>query len=191
MKFLAPSILALGLCLAPGLASAESYIIDSTHAHAGFRVSHFGYSTTLGQFRDIAGTLEFDQANPAASTVEVTIKTASVDTANDARDEHLRKADFFNVEQFPTMTFKSTHIEVTGEKTAKITGDLTLLGVTKPVTLDATFNQAAPHPMDNTRYVAGFSATGSLKRTDFGMNYAAPAIGDDIALIIEAEALRQ
>lgn len=191
MKFLAPGILALGLCLAPGLASAESYIIDSTHAHAGFRVSHFGYSTTLGQFRDIAGTLEFDQANPAASTVEVTIKTASVDTANDARDEHLRKADFFNVEQFPTMTFKSTHIEVTGEKTAKITGDLTLLGVTKPVTLDATFNQAAPHPMDNTRYVAGFSATGSLKRTDFGMNYAAPAIGDDIALIIEAEALRQ
>lgn len=191
MKLFTASCLALGLCLTPGLAAAESYVIDSTHAHAGFRVSHFGYSTTLGQFRDISGTLEFDQTNPATGSVEVTIQTASVDTANDARDEHLRKADFFNVEEFPTMTFKSTNIELTGEKTAKITGDLTLLGVTKPVTLDATFNQAAPHPMDNTRYVAGFSATGSLKRTDFGMAYAAPAISDDIALIIEVEALRQ
>lgn len=191
MKPLTAGFLVLGLCLAPSFASAENYIIDSTHAHAGFRVSHFGFSTTLGQFRDIAGTLEFDQANPAASSVEVTIQTASVDTANDARDEHLRKADFFNVEEFPTMTFKSTNIEVTGEKTANITGDLTLLGVTKPVTLDAAFNQAAPHPMDNTRYVAGFSATGSVKRTDFGMTYAAPAISDEITLIIEVEALRQ
>jgi len=184
--------LTLGLMLAAitGPAAAESFTIDATHAHAGFRVTHFGFSNTLGQFREIAGTLEFDEAKPEASTVSVTIKTASVDTALEARDEHLRKADFFNVDAFPEMTFTSTAIDVTGDKTAKITGDLTLLGVTKPVVLDTVFNQAGPHPMEKTRYVAGFSARGSLKRSDFGMVYAAPAIGDEIELIIDVEAVR-
>lgn len=182
--------LSLGATLLAGsqAALAESYTIDATHAHAAFRVSHLGFSHTLGQFKDISGTLEFDAENPAASSVNVTIATASVDSANDARDEHLRKADFLNVEAHPTMTFTSTGIEVTGEKTGKITGDLTLLGVTKPVTLDVVWNQTGPHPFDPSKIVSGFSATTSINRTDFGMAYAAPAIGENVEIMIEVEA---
>lgn len=174
--------------LSPTMVFADSYTIDATHAHAAFRVSHLGFSHTLGQFDDITGTIEFDEADPANSSVSVTIATASVDSANDARDEHLRKPDFLNVEAFPTMTFTSTNIEVSGEKTAKITGDLTLLGVTKPITLDATFNQAGPHPFDPAKFVAGFSATTEINRTDFGMAYAAPVIGETVEIMIEVEA---
>lgn len=191
MKRIAAAILSLGLLGAPVAATADSFVIDSSHVHAGFTVSHLGFSRTLGQFREIAGTLSFDEADPSASVVDVTIQTASVDTAHDERDKHLRGEDFFNVEKFPTMTFKSTSIETTGDNTGKMTGDLTLLGVTKPVTLDVTFNQAGPHPFDAERYVAGFSATGMVKRSDFGMAYALPAIGDEIELTIEAEAIRQ
>ena len=174
--------------LAPTVAFAASYTIDQTHAHAAFKVSHLGFSHTIGQFKEISGTLQFDEADPAASSVSVTINTASVDSANEARDEHLRKADFLNVEAFPTMTFASTAIEVTGEKTGKLTGDLTLLGVTKPVTLDVTFNQAGPHPFDPSKIVAGFSATGEINRSEFGMAYASPAIGETVELTIEIEA---
>lgn len=174
--------------VAPTAVFAASYTIDETHAHAAFRVSHLGFSHTLGQFKEISGTLEFDEANPTASSVSVTINTASVDSANEARDEHLRKADFLNVDEFPTMTFTSTTVEVTGENTGKLTGDLTLLGVTKPVTLDVTFNQEGPHPFDPSKIVAGFSASGEINRTDFGMAYAAPAIGETVELMIEVEA---
>jgi polyisoprenoid-binding protein YceI len=174
--------------LVPTTAFAASYSIDETHAHAAFKVSHLGFSHTIGQFKEISGTLEFDEADPSASSVSVTINTASVDSANEARDEHLRKADFLNVEAFPTMTFASTGVEVTGENTGTLTGDLTLLGVTKPVTLDVTFNQAGPHPFDPSKIVAGFSATGAINRSDFGMAYASPAIGETVELTIEIEA---
>lgn len=176
--------------LAPSVALAESYTIDANHAHAAFRVSHLGFSHTLGQFNEISGTMEFDEANPEASSVTVTINTASVDSANAARDEHLRKADFLDVENFPTMTFTSTSIEVTGEKTGKLVGDLTLLGVTKPLTLEIAFNQAGPHPFDPTKIMAGFSATGEINRSDFGMVYGVPVIGETVELIIEVEAQR-
>jgi polyisoprenoid-binding protein YceI len=182
----------LSLALASGTAAqAASYTIDETHAHAAFRVSHLGFSHTLGQFKEISGTLEFDEADAAASSVSVTINTSSVDSAHGPRDEHLRGSDFFNVEEFPTMSFTSTGIEVTGDKTGKLTGDLTLLGVTKPVTLDVTFNQAGAHPFDPSKFVAGFSATGQINRTDFGMNYAAPVIGETVDLMIEVEAVKQ
>ncbi|PCJ68395.1 MAG: hypothetical protein COA62_14585 [Rhodobiaceae bacterium] len=186
-------MIALGLSaafLAPTTAFAESYTIDASHAHAAFRVSHLGFSHTLGQFDDISGTLEFDEATPDAGSVSVTINTASVDSANPARDEHLRKENFLNVESFPTMTFVSTSVEVTGEKTGKLIGDLTLLGVTKPLTLDVTFNQAGPHPFDPSKIMAGFSATGEINRSDFGMAYGVPAIGETVTIIIEIEALR-
>lgn len=184
------TLIALGLAasfLAPTAALADSYTIDATHAHAAFRVSHLGFSHTLGQFKDITGTIEFDAEAPENSSVSVTIATASVDSANEARDEHLRKADFLNVEAFPTMTFTSTNIEVTGEETAKITGDLTLLGVTKPVVLDANLNGSGPHPFDPSKIVAGFSATTEINRSDFGMAYASPAIGETVEIIIEVE----
>jgi polyisoprenoid-binding protein YceI len=184
------TLIALGLAvsvLAPTSVMAESYTIDETHAHAAFRVSHLGFSHTLGQFKDITGTIEFDETEPVNSSVSVTIATASVDSANEARDEHLRKADFLNVEAFPTMTFTSTSIEVTGEKTAKISGDLTLLGVTKPVVLEASLNGSGPHPFDPSKIIAGFSATTEINRSDFGMTYASPAIGETVEIMIEVE----
>jgi len=189
-KTLAAFTFSAALLAGSQAAFAESYTIDATHAHAAFRVNHLGFSHTLGQFKDITGTLEFDAENPTASAVSVTIATASVDSANEARDEHLRKADFLNVEAHPTMTFTSTNIEVTGEKTGKMTGDLTLLGVTKPVTLDVTLNQAGPHPFDPAKIVAGFSATTSINRSDYGMTYAVPAIGETVEIMIEVEALK-
>jgi len=187
------TMIALGLSAAfllPSAAHAESYTIDSSHAHAAFRVAHLGFSHTLGQFKEISGTLEFDETNPEASSVSVTINTASVDTANTARDEHLRKADFFNVENFPTMTFVSTSVEITGENTGNLVGNLTLLGVTKPLTLDVTFNQAGPHPFDASKIMAGFSATGEINRSDFGMAYGIPALGEMISIVLEVEALK-
>lgn len=121
------------------------------------------------------------------SKVDVTIKTASIEMDDQKWNDHLKNADFFNVEQYPEMTFKSTNVEVTGENTANVTGDLTLLGVTKPVTLNVTHNKTGAHPM-NGKSGIGFSATGTLKRSDFGMNYGLPAVGDDVELRIEVEA---
>ncbi len=176
--------------LVPTAALGESYTIDATHAHAAFRVSHLGFSYTLGQFDEISGTLEFDENNPGESFLSVTVNTASVRSANAARDEHLRNADFLDVENFPTMTFVSTAIEVTGETTGTLVGDLTLLGVTKPLTLEVTFNQAGPHPFDPSRIMVGFSATGKINRSDFGMVYGLPVIGETVEIIIEVEAQR-
>lgn len=170
---------------------ADSYKIDDTHAHAAFSVTHLGFSTTYGQFKAIEGSFEFDETAPEKSTVEVTIQTKSVDTANDDRDKHIRGTDFFDVEKFPTMTFKSTGIEITGDKTGNMTGDLTLHGVTKPVTLAVTFNKVGPHPFKKEIIVAGFNATGELDRTDFDMNYASPLIGNMIPLIISVEGRKQ
>jgi len=189
-RYLSPLVLAASLAVAAPAIAAD-YKIDSTHVHTVFRVNHLGFSTTVGQFDEISGTIQFDQEKPAEGSVDVTIQTASVDTANEKRDEHLRGGDFFDVENHPTMTFKSTAIEVTGEDTAKITGDLTILGVTKPVVLDAKLNKAGAHPMDAERYVAGFSATTTIDRTDFGMDYAAPALGAEVDIEIYAEAMRQ
>lgn len=189
-RYLTPLAIAASLAFAAPAIAAD-YKIDSTHVHTVFRVSHLGFSTTVGQFDEISGTIQFDQENAAEGSVDVTIQTASIDTANEKRDEHLRGSDFFDVENHPTMTFKSTAIEVTGEDTAKITGDLTILGVTKPVVLDAKLNKAGPHPMDAERYVAGFAATTTIDRTDFGMDYAAPALGAEVDIEIYAEAVRQ
>jgi polyisoprenoid-binding protein YceI len=167
-----------------------TYVIDDTHVHASFKVSHVGFSSTIGNFDTVSGDIVINADDLTASTVNVTIDTASIDTAHKERDEHLRNADFFNVAEYPEMTFTSTAIEVTGDNTAKVTGDLTMLGETHPVTLDVTLNKAAEHPFSK-KYVAGFSATGTLDRTQWGMDYGVPAVGSEIELLIEAEAMRQ
>ena len=169
---------------------AGTFAIAETHVHAAFSVSHLGFSKTIGNFDEVSGTFSLDPANPAGSSVSVTIKTASIDTAHEPRDEHLRGPDFFNVAEYPEMTFVATSVEPTGETTATVTGDLTMLGATHPVTLDVTLNQAMTHPMSGN-YVAGFSATGTLDRTLWGMAYGAPAIGSEVTLMIEAEGIRQ
>ncbi len=189
-KILLPAIFGAALMLGvPATQAVERFEIDPTHSNIFFLVEHLGYSRMVGQFQDFSGVFVFDTQDPGSGSVEVAIKTASVDTDHDKRDDHLRSPDFFNAAEFPEMAFKSTSIEVTGDKTGKITGEMTLLGVTKPITIDVTFNKLAPHPLPqyNGVVVAGFSGRGSLKRSDFGMKTFAPALGDEIEVWLEIE----
>ncbi len=182
--------LALGAALfaAPLSASAaETYTFDPHHTSVIWSAVHFGASAPHGIFSNIEGELALDEAAPEKSTFKVTIPTDKVATGIEKFDGHLKSKDFFDVEKHPTATFVSTSVEKTGSKTAKVTGDLTLIGVTKPVVLDVTLNQIAPNPMNNKK-TAGFSATTTIKRSEFGMNYAIPGVSDDVTLQIEAEA---
>lgn len=177
---------------APALA-ADTYEFDPAHADVVFFVNHLGYSDTIGRFRTVAGTITLDRESLAESTIEVTIDAASLDTNHAERDAHLRSPDFFNVQEFPEITFVSTAVEPTGEDQATVMGDLTMLGTTQPVTLDVTLNQIAPHPVPAYDGIetAGFSARGTLKRSDFGMDYLAPSVGDEVELIFEIEAFKR
>ncbi len=191
MKKLASVILAATiLASAPAQAAVEKFVYDPAHTQVMFSVEHLGFSFSHGKFLKFSGGFEFDQEKPENSKVDATIETASINMDSTEWDNHLKNADFFNVEKFPNMTFKSTKIEKTGEKTGLMTGDLTLLGVTKPVTLNVTFNKAGVHPYSKS-YVAGFTATGTLKRSEFGMNYGLPGVGDDVSLNIQVEGIRQ
>jgi polyisoprenoid-binding protein YceI len=135
-----------------------------------------------------AGELTFDPADVTKSTLKVTIKTASIDTHFAQRNKDLMTPDFLNVAEFPEMTFKSTSVERTGDKKGKVTGELTLLGVTKPVTMDVTFNKIAPNPFNKNTPTAGFEAHTAIKRSDFGMKAEIPNIGDEVDISIDAQA---
>jgi polyisoprenoid-binding protein YceI len=190
-----PTALATGLAVAllsaaaDKAAAADRFAIDTTHSNVVFLINHLGYSNMIGQFQDFAGEFTFDENDLATASLEVTIKADSVDTDHQKRDDHLRSPDFFHAVEFPEVTFVSTKAERTGDNTGRITGDFTLLGVTKPVTVDVTFNKKAPHPLPayNGVLVAGFSARTKIKRSDFGMTYAVPGVGDEVTLLIEAE----
>lgn len=183
--------LAVAVVMATGAkAEPERYVFDKAHTNILFFVSHLGFSRMQGEFHEFDGEFVFDREDPGASSVEATIWTKSADTDHEELNEHLATPDFFNVREHPTMSFTSTGIEQTGETTAQITGDFTLLGVTKPVTLDVTFNKAGEHPV-NGKYVAGFSATTTIKRSDYGMNHLVPAVGDDVEVVLEVEGFRQ
>lgn len=180
-------------------AAAETFRVDITHSSFVFSANHIGYTDVFGLFRDWGGEFTFDPKAPEQTKVRIEVKTASLDT-NDARmqaqggvrgrNEHLRSADFFNVKEFPTMVFESTKVEKTGEKTGKLHGNVTLLGVTKPVVFDVTFNKVAPHPVPAYKGVmtAGFTITGTIKRTDWGMKFGVPAVSDEVKLMIGVEA---
>ncbi|MEP0708403.1 MAG: YceI family protein [Parvibaculum sp.] len=191
MTRLAAASAALALLATPALA-ADTYRIDSSHVYVGFEVDHLGYSTTYGRFNDVSGTIVFDEENPEASSVTVEIDPASVDTGHTERDEHVRGKDLLNTAEYPEMSFTSTSIERTGEETGKITGDLTLHGVTKPVTLDTTFTRKGTYPMTEEEIVAiGFNATTTIKRSDFGMDQWLEMIGDELPITISFEAHKQ
>ncbi len=172
----------------PTFASATEYKLDESHTYVGFEISHLGFSTTYGRFEDLKGTLSFDEAKPEASKVNVSIETDSLKTGFEKRDEHVEGPDFLNVKKYPKMTFKSTKVTVTSKNTGTLTGDLTLHGVTKPVTLDVTFNKAGPSPLKPEILVAGFNASGTIKRSDFGITTYVPAISDEVKLVISTEA---
>lgn len=175
----------------PALA-ADSYTIDPTHTYVHFEVDHLGMSRMRGRFDQVMGKFTLDQAAKSGS-VDITIRTASITTGDNdkgnrprSRDEHLRSPDFFNVAEFPTMTFKSTKVTFKGDVPATIEGNFTLLGVTKPVTLTVENWKCGENPMSK-KAMCGANATGTLKRSDFGMKYAVPAVGDEQKLWIEME----
>lgn len=178
--------LAFGFATA-AFAAPEKYTLDPSHSQIVFDYSHLGFSTTTGIYSGFDGTILFDAADPKASSVEVKIPTASLYTGWEERTKHLLSAEFFNAEKNPEITFTSTAIEVTGDKTGKITGDLTINGVTKSVVLDATLNQAGDHPMMKKPWL-GFDATTTVKRTEFNMGAFAPFVGDDVTVKISIEA---
>lgn len=162
------------------------YMLDASHANVVFLVSHAGFSTYVGRFDTVGGSLKFNTKNPDKSSLSVTIDANSVDTTSEALDEHLRTADFFDVEKYPNIKFKSTKVQKIDDQTGKVTGNLTLLGVTKPVTLDVTFNGGGIFGPTQL-YRVGFSARTAVKRSDFGMSKFLPFLGDEVNLIIEAE----
>jgi len=177
-----------GLSCSPTTFAAD-YKIDPNHTHVLFMIDHLGFSKMIGLFTDMTGTIGFDPTNPAASKLNVTIKTASLQTQFAPRDADLKGADWFNAAEFPEMTFAGKTYAKKDDKTGELTGDLTLLGVTKPVTLEVTLNKAGVRPTDKADTV-GFSARGTLNRSDFGMKTFIPYIGDMVDLIIETEATR-
>jgi len=172
--------------LNPALAS--DYTIDPTHTYVSFAINHLGFSTMRGKFDRQSGSMQFDpDAKKASVTIE--IDAASIDTGHEKRDAHLSSPDFLNAVEYPTISFKSTGVTWNGAKLATVSGDLTMLGVSKPVTLQVTSMNCAEHPF-NKKWTCGFDATGSIKRTDFGVNYGVPAIGEVLDLQIEVEAER-
>jgi polyisoprenoid-binding protein YceI len=187
-SLIAAAVVALPLGLAATPGAAQGWVVDASHTHVTFEVNHLGYSTTKGQFRKVEGTLELDANRVEAAKVRFTIDTRSVDTNWEARDAHLRRADFFDVEKFPTLTFTSTRVAKTGDKTADITGDLTILGQTRPVTFRTTLNQASKHPF-NGKDTMGFSAQTTIKRSDWGMKWGVPAIGDEVRIDVQLEVI--
>jgi polyisoprenoid-binding protein YceI len=177
-------------------AAPETYVLDPAHTVPSFSVSHFGMSTVRGLFEGTSGKVVLDRAAKTGS-IEAKIPTGSVFTgylkptgAGRSRDEHLRSADFFNAAEFPEMIFKSTKMNFAGDKPETIEGTLTLLGVTKPLTLKVDAFTCGPHPF-NKKEMCGADLSGSIKRTDFGMKFGVPAIGDEVTLAIAVEAYKQ
>lgn len=175
-------------------ASEEEYIIDKSHFSIGFLVEHVGYARTLGMFRDIDGSYIHDVKNKKINDIKIVINTDSVFTNDEKRDEHLKSPDFLHVDKYPEMVFKATDIKINNDETI-INGNLTLLGITRPLVLTGKINKIGKYPFGGIikPYVMGISAKGTIKRSDHAMMYAIKdnLVGDEIELIIEFEARRQ
>lgn len=181
----------LGLAVASvatlSLAKPVAYQIDPTHSATVFSWSHFGFSTPSANFSDIQGTINVDNEKPANSSVNVNIPVSSINTNVKALDDHIKGAEFFDAAKYPNITFKSTKVQALGKNKYKITGDLTVKGVTKPVVLDAVLNKQAVHPMTKLQTV-GFNATTSFNRSAFNVGAYVPNVGDKITVNITTEA---
>lgn len=172
-----------------------SWVIDNAHTRATFTAKHMMIATVHGQFKKISGTVDFNEQAPAKSSLDVVIEADSLDTQEEKRDAHLKSADFLEVDKFPTITFKSTKVQVTGENTGLITGDLTIHGVTHPAVLDVEYNGQQKSPWGTTN--AGFSATTKINRKDWGLTWNVALetggwlVSDQIKISIEAEIVKQ
>ncbi|QEY60819.1 YceI family protein [Metapseudomonas lalkuanensis] len=182
--------LTLGAALFAGQAMAADYVIDKEgqHAFVNFKIGHLGYSYIYGTFKDFDGTFSFDEKNPEASKIKVTLKTASVDTNHAERDKHIKSGDFLNVSKNPTATFESTAVKSTGQGTADVTGNLTLNGVTKPVVIKAKFVGQGDDPWGG--YRAGFEGTTTIKLKDFAIQKDLGPASQEAELIISFEGVR-
>lgn len=198
MKFATRSLLAaLALVASATFAAAAptNWKIDASHTEVGFEVRHF-FSKVHGVFHDVEGTIVFDEADPTAVKIDATVKVASVDTGNEKRDGHLQSADFFEAEKNPTLTFKSTKVAKAGKNKYKITGDLTMRGVTKSVVFDAEFIGASAVSVGGQSWgsKAGFSATTVVNRKDFGINWnkaldnGGVMVDDNVTIVLNIEA---
>jgi polyisoprenoid-binding protein YceI len=177
----------LAALAAPVLADAQTFDLDPSHSQIVFSYDHLGFSTTYGMFSGFEGTIEFDADDPAASSVSVSFPVETMFTGWEQRDAHFLSPDFFDAAANQMVSFQSTAIEVTGENTALITGDLTLGGVTREVVLDTVMNQQADHPMEGRPWL-GFTATTTLIRSEFDAGQFAPFISDEVEVIISIEA---
>ena len=181
------TLLTLALAFAATSAfAADRYEFDANHRNVRFTFNHFGFSNISGSFEQLEGHVMLDTADLTKSSVEVKIPVASIHTGVPKFDEHLKSADFFEAAKFPDATFKSTGVTSSGAGKLAVAGDLTMHGVTKPVTLDVTVNKLGEHPMAKAPW-AGFDATTTIKRTDFGLGLYAPNVSDDVKITISVE----
>lgn len=169
------------------VAEPEEYKIDKAHTQILYEVDHLGFARSHGRFADYDGKLLIDKENPNRSSIEITVNTESLDSFWPDRTKELLKLDFFNVAEFPQMSFKSTAVEQVGEDRLKVTGNLTILAKTNPVSFDVTVNSTAANPMNGAPMV-GLRATTRIKRSEFGMSAFVPAIGDEVDITIDLEA---
>lgn len=168
-------------------AAAERWDFDRAHTQVLFTVSHLGFTEMTGQFRDFSGELMLDQENLTNSSVTARINTSSIDMNFERLDAHLKNKDFFDVENHAEMVFTSSRVEKVADDRLTVHGELSLLGKSKPVSLDVRINKLGNHPMSGNPY-GGFTATGSIKRSDWGMTYGVPNVGDEIGIRINLEA---
>jgi len=184
------SLLAPNVKTDPAALRAGQYALDPDHAALVFRIDHLGFSQFVGRFEKFSASLDFDEADPTSARVEAIIDMTSLDVANDEFAETLQGSDWFDAEAYPEAVFRSTAISVTDENAGVMTGDLTLHGVTAPVSLDVVFNGGAPDRLRGGNYVVGFSARGAFSRGAFGVDRFGGLIGDNVAIEIEAEFIR-
>lgn len=187
MKFNLAAI-AVAATLTSAAHAADSYTVDPTHTYPTFEVNHLGFSISRGTFHKSSGKIMVDTA-AKSGMIDISIDTASLNTGLAKRDDHLKSDEFFNVAKFPAMTFKSSKLKFNGDKLAGADGELTLLGVTKPVTLNVDWFACGNHPIAK-KPVCGANATTTIKRSEFGMGAYVPAVGDEVKIAIQVEAFK-
>ncbi len=176
------------LIASPAWAEAPTYDIDASHTRIFFRVNHAGFSDLIGEFKEYEGYFTFDSEKPESSTANITLDVDSIETSSKELDVKLMGDQFFNAKQFPAITFKSAKLTKTGENTGRLEGELTMHGITKPFALNVTYNKGAEFM---GQYKVGFSATGTLKRSDFGLDKYVPTVSDEVTIEIETEGTRR
>jgi polyisoprenoid-binding protein YceI len=183
------TVLALGLLPLTGFAELTTYKIDAAHSYVLVKLNHLGIGNSWGRFNDISGSVVHDPVDPAKSAVKIDIKAESIDTANAKRDQHLRSPDFLNAKEFPVLSFVSKQIKKVDDKNYEITGDITVRGVTKTITVPAKITGQGKGPQGEER--AGAEIAFKLKRSDFGINYMPGALGEEAEVRLDIEGVKQ